>query len=220
MVLNFKNTTLMDRAAQFQPWEFGLASMMITDLESMGLFNILSQERLLDILTQQKMQLSGIVDEEQAIQVGRIAAARYVLTGSFMEMNGTLRMESQVFSVEKGIQLGAASEAGRTITFFQIQKKLVVKVSKCLGAVFQESELRIITQNIETKSVDASLNNYAGEIALNKANELKEKGQTKKAEEFFKEAEKNFHKAVEYDPDYEKAKQNLLKLTMGIPMTL
>lgn len=220
MVLNFKNTTLKDRATQFQPWEFGLSSMMITDLESMGLFNILSQERLKDILEQQKLQLSGIVDEKQAIEVGKIAAAKYVLTGSFMEMYGTLRIESQVFSVEQGVQVGAASEIGGTDRFFSMQKTLVIKVSQLLGAVFQNEQLAKIEKNIETRSVDASLNNYAGEIALNKANEHKESGDTEKAEQLLKEAKQSFNRAIEYDPDYEKARKNLLKLSMGMPMTL
>lgn len=220
MVLNFKNTTLKDRSAQFLPWEFGLASMMITDLESMGLFNILSQERLNDIFEQQKLQLSGMIDEKQAIKVGKIAAAKYILTGSFMEMHGTLRIESQVFSVEQGVQIGAASEIGGTDRFFSMQKTLVIKVSQLLGAVFQNEHLLKIQKNIETRSVDASLNNYAGEMALTKANEFKKIGDAEKAEQLLKEAKQSFTLAIKYDPDYEKARKNLLRLSMGMPMTL
>ena len=34
MVLNFKNNTKKSKAREFKPWEYGLASMMMADIES------------------------------------------------------------------------------------------------------------------------------------------------------------------------------------------
>ncbi len=220
VVLNFKNTTPKESGQKFQPWEYGIPAMLMTDIESMGLFNILSRERLKDILDEQALQYSGVFDPKTAVKLGKLIAAQYILTGSFMEINGKLRIDSQVFSVENGTQLGAASVVGKTNKFFEIEKELVFKISSYLKAMLTEEEKTKIAMNIETRSIIASLNNYAGEIAVMKADDLLEQGKSDEADEVLKNAKKNFQKALKHDPKYKKAKRNFKKLVMGIPLTL
>jgi hypothetical protein len=160
------------------------------------------------------------VDANKAVEIGKLLAARYIFTGSFVVINGTMRIESKVFSVEKGVLLGASSVSGKTKMFFDLEKELVLKISNYLNVKLVEDEAAIIAQNIETRSVDASLKNYAGEMAVIRSDELKEKGDAKKAEILLERARENFKKALQHDPNFEKAKHNLEKLAMGIPMTL
>lgn len=218
VVLNFRNNTPKSRSEEFQPWEFGIASMVMTDLESIGMFNIVSRERLTDVMKEQEFQMTGAVNEKEIVQFGKLTGAKYILTGSFMEMNGTLRIESQVFSVEKGAQLGTASVSGRTDSFFDIEKDLVAKITVFLDAMLTENEQKVIDSNVETKSVKASLTNYSGEISLMEAEELKKEGKKEEAKKVLVEAKKDFSKAVELDPTYEKAKKNLAKVSMAIPV--
>jgi TolB-like protein len=220
MVLNFKNTTLKDIANQYQPWEFGIPSMIMTDLESIGLFNILSWERMKDISEQLKFQYMGMVDEDQAIEVGRLAAARYLLTGNFMIMGQTLRIEAKVISVESGIQIGASAVAGKVDHFFDIEKKLVITMTSYLGAVLTADEKAQLAMNVETMSIDASLNNYAGEVALIKADQFKVQGRKDLQKKLIQQARTKFEKAVEHDPGYQRAQKNLSSLAMAVPITL
>ena len=220
MVLNFKNTTLKNTANQYQPWEFGLPSMIMTDLESIGLFNILSWERMKDISEQLKFQYQGMVDEEQAVEVGRLAAARYLLTGNFMIMGQTLRIEAKVISVESGIQIGASAVTGKLEHFFDLEKKLVIAMTSYLGTVLTADESARLGQNVETMSIDASLNNYAGEVALIKADQFKVQGRKDLAKKLIKQARTKFEKAVEQDPGYQRAQKNLANLAMAVPITL
>ena len=194
--------------------------MLMADIESIGLFNIVSRERLKDILKEKALQLSGLVDAASVVQVGKLAAAHYILTGSFTEMNGTLRVEAQVFSVESGAQLGAASVTGQTDQFFQIEKQLIFKITEYLKVMLADDSKAQIASNIETKSMYASLNNYAGEMILSDAADLLQQGKSDEANKLKKLARSNFKKALKYDPKYERAKKNLVKLTMGIPLTL
>lgn len=220
MVLNFKNNTLKSKAEEYMPWEFGIPSMVMTDLEAIGIFNIISRERMKDVIKEQEFQLTGFVDPAKAVKLGKMLAAQYILTGSFMEMNGTLRIESQVYSVESGAQLGAAAVTGKTGNFFELQKELVIKVSKYLNAVLSAEEAKIIAKHVETRSVDASLNNYKGELAVLKAQELKEKGKDDEAKKVIETAKTSFKKAIEIDPEYEKARKNLAKISLAVPVTL
>ena len=220
MVINFKNTSTSDLAEQYRPWEVGIPSMIMTDLESIGLFNILSWDRIDDILEQQKFQSLGMVDESKAVEIGKLAAARFSLTGSYMVMSGTLRIEARVLSVENGTQLGASSVTGMVDRFFDLEKELVVAMTSYLGATLTAEETSRLIGRIETRSVDASLNNYAGEIAMREADELKETGKSELADELIKQARAKFERAVKHDSGYERAKKNLASLTMAIPMTL
>ena len=63
--------------------------------------------------------------------------------------------------------------------------------------------------------MDASLNNYKGELAVLKAAELKKAG-----EKIIETVENNFKKALEFDPEYEKAKENLSGISLTIPVSL
>ncbi len=220
MVLNFKNATPKTRAQEYMPWEFGIASMLMTDLECIGLFNLIGREQIKSVVAQQEFQLSGLVDPSKAVAIGKIAAAKYMLAGTFMEMNGMLRIESQVFSVETGAQLGAAAVSGKTDAFFDLEKELVVKVSRYLNAALTEAESARIRQKVETRSVRASLSNYAGEIALMNAEDLKAKGRDDSAKAVLGVAKERFTEALKFDPNYERAKKNLAKIAMSIPVTL
>ena len=220
MVLNFRNGTLKDKADLYEPWELGLPSMIMTDLETIGIFNIISREMLKDVLREQAMQQTGIVDERQAVQVGRIVAAKYVLTGNYMALDGKLHIESRLLSVEYGTQLGAAAVTGQVSGFFDLEKQLVLEMTRHLGAVLQPEEEKVISAKVETTSVDASLQNYAGEIKLYRAKDLEAEGKKEQAEKLILEARLRFEQALKYDPGYERAKMNLASLSLGIPMTL
>jgi TolB-like protein len=220
MVLNFKNSSVKDAASTYQPWEIGIASMVMTDLESIGVFNVLSKERLRDILDQQAFQLTGAVDEKTAVEVGKLAAAQYLLAGSFMVVNSELYIEATVFSIEKGVALGASSVRGRFDSFFDLEKQLVVELTSYLGVLLNADEQVWFTAQIETRSADASLDNYSGEMAVLKAKELRAKGRSDLAAKLIEEARAKFERALKIDPAYERAKRNLSSLTMAMPMTL
>ncbi len=219
-VLNYYNGTPRSRATEFEPWEFGLASMVMTDIEAIGQFNIISKERLKSVVREQELQMTGLVDEKSVVRIGRIVGAAYMLTGSFTEMNGTLRIETQVYSVEKGTQMGTAAVTGKTNGFFELEKELVAKVSKFLNIMLTEEERGKIAARIETKSVKASLSNYRGEIAVQEAGDLVKEGKKQEAKKVIETAKESFQQAVQIDPAYRKARKNLSRISLAIPVTL
>lgn len=135
-------------------------------------------------------------------------------------MGEDLKIMAQVFSVETGIQLGAVSVAGKTAEFFLVEKNLFSKVAETLKVVLNDAKEKKIMQSIETRSIDASLQNYAGEAALVMADEMKRLGRKKATEAYRNAAKGDFKKALFYDPEYKRAKENLIRLVMAIPMTI
>ena len=219
-VLKFANTTPEERAIHFQPWELGIATMLMTDLEQTKIFNIVARDRLNDILKEYELQQAGLIDPLYAVNIGKLTAAKYILTGSFMEMNGELKITANVISVENGLQLGAASAMGRTDNFFMVEKDLFNKVIEFLKVMLTEEEKARIANKIETKSVEASLKNYSGEMATMKIDELKKAGKAEEAAELKKDAKKMFKEALKEDPAYQRPKENMKKFILVFPMTL
>ncbi|HQL44950.1 MAG TPA: CsgG/HfaB family protein [Spirochaetota bacterium] len=220
LVLNFYNSTPKSRASEFQPWEYGLASMIMTDMETIGAFNIISKDALKDVIAEQEFQQTGMIDPKTLVKLGNLVGAHYILKGSFMEMNGTLRIETQVFSVEKGMQLQTASVNGKTDNFFALEKELIDKITKIVDVMLTGTELQVIASNVETKSVEASLKNYKGELTVEEAKNLAQAGKKEQAKKLIEEAKKDFKEAVAIDPNYVKAKKNLSRISMAIPVTL
>ena len=134
-------------------------------------------------------------------------------------MNGDLRLQSNVISADKGKET-RISVFGNAKNFAALEKELVIKTLRILGISISKAEEEKVKKNVDTRSAEASLSNYKGEMAMEKAEDLKKKGKKGDADKELKNAKKNFEKAIKIDPQYEKAKKNLSKLPFEIPMTL
>ena len=63
---------------------------------------ILDREGLDDILREQQLVLAGLVDTKDALRVGRLLAARYMVTGSVIPMKESVIIFARVINVESG----------------------------------------------------------------------------------------------------------------------
>ena len=61
--------------------------MLMTDLEAIGLFTIISRDQMKEVIQEQEFQMSGMVDPDKAVSWAAYSR-RAMLAGSFMEMNG------------------------------------------------------------------------------------------------------------------------------------
>lgn len=61
---------------------------------------LVERNRLDEVLAEQQIQLTGLVDTSTAIRVGEILAAQYIVTGSVIEMTGSVVIFGRVINVE------------------------------------------------------------------------------------------------------------------------
>jgi curli biogenesis system outer membrane secretion channel CsgG len=59
-----------------------ITDMMVTELMKAGIFNILEREKLDYIAQEQKLAMSGLMDESTAPEVGQLKGAMYSMTGA------------------------------------------------------------------------------------------------------------------------------------------
>lgn len=63
-------------------------------------FTILERELIDEILEEQELSLADLMETDRAIEVGEMLSANYILTGTIIEMRGSLVIFSRVINVE------------------------------------------------------------------------------------------------------------------------
>ncbi len=62
-----------------------IADMLVGELSRTGSFTIVERRNLAEIAQEQRLSAQGLIDEDEVIEVGRLKAARYKITGSITE---------------------------------------------------------------------------------------------------------------------------------------
>jgi hypothetical protein len=90
---------MMNRKAQPQLCSL-LNEMGMVELSRVDKLRPVERQRLDDVLKEQELALSDLVDTSKAIMVGKVLAARYILTGSVIEMPSSVVIFGRVVNVE------------------------------------------------------------------------------------------------------------------------
>lgn len=179
----------------------GLADMLISDLSKVKMLNVIERARLEEILKEQKLNNSKEFDASTASKVGKLLGVQYILTGSFFDMLGTMRIDARIIDVETGKIIKSEGIDGATNTFFDLEKKLVVKIAGGLN-------VDLAAEKTNASSKETSLS-YDTSLLYSDGLEQMDKGETSKAIDTFK-------KVLQKNPDFLPAKQALNKLTVGV----
>lgn len=65
----------------------GMADMLITTLVKSGRYSVIERDKIQSILSEQKLGLSGLVDEKNAAQVGKLLGVELAVIGSITEFD-------------------------------------------------------------------------------------------------------------------------------------
>jgi TolB-like protein len=85
-----------------EPLQVGIQQMLLTELAQNPNLRIVERSRIREILDEQGLVTSGQVDPNTAARIGRLVGARYIITGAFMDLYGTFRLDGRVVDVETG----------------------------------------------------------------------------------------------------------------------
>jgi TolB-like protein len=131
-ILPFENNSVTD-AERFEPLSRGLAAMLITDLQQSGTtVKIIERERIQALLKEIALGQSGVLDQETAVEVGRILGAQTIAFGSFMVLMDQVRIDVRIVKVETSEMLMADSITGRSGEFIGLQQDLARRIGRSL----------------------------------------------------------------------------------------
>ena len=179
----------------------GLADMLISDLSKIKMLNVIERARLEEILKEQKLNNSKEFDASTATKVGKLLGVQYILTGSFFEIAGSLRVDARIIDVETGKIVKSDGVDGATPTFFDLEKKLAAKIAGGLN-------VDMAVENTVASKTETSVT-YQTSLLYSDGLDQMDKGETSKAIETFK-------KVLKSNPDFLPAQQALNKLSVKI----
>ncbi len=176
----------------------GLADMIISDLSKINMLNVIERARLEEILKEQKLNNSKEFDPATASKVGKLLGVQYILTGSFFDLMGSMRMDARIIDVETGKIIKSEGIDGATNTFFDLEKKLVVKIASGLNVELADDK------NTKVNSLT-----YETSLMYSDALDKMDKGEKDKAIDLLK-------KVLQKNPDFTPAQNALNKLTAKV----
>jgi len=180
----------------------GLADMLISDLSKIKMLNVIERARLEEILKEQKLNNSKEFDASTATKVGKLLGVQYILTGAFFDLMGSMRMDARIIDVETGKIIKSEGIDGQTNTFFDLEKKLVVKIASGLN-------VELNADNKEATETKTSSLSYETSLLYSDALDKMDKGENGKAIELLK-------KVLQKNPDFAPAKKALDKLNTNV----
>ncbi len=180
-ILYFENHTgdkTLDRL------RFGLADMLITDLSQSKSIRVLPTARLYQTLQDLKATEVEQFSSETLKKIGDFAQVEHLLTGSFIKVGKTVRIDFQVQRSSSGEMIGADKVEGEEEqAISSMVDQMTAKVKNFLGVATEtpgEAESKSISE-ITSSSSDANILYLEGVNHFYKANYLKAITYLKKA---------------------------------------
>ena len=99
-VMYFTNSALVNHS-EYEPLSKGIAEMLITELAASPALQVVERDRLQKLLEEQDLKSAGKVDQETAVQLGKILGARHMLMGGFViDPRQNMRLDLRAVDVE------------------------------------------------------------------------------------------------------------------------
>jgi TolB-like protein len=188
-VLYFDNECITDRD-RLDAFRKGIADTLISDLGRVGRLQVVERERLDALLSELKLQQSGLVDPISATKIGRLLGVQALLMGSYTAIGGMIRIDARIVEVETGLVLKAEEVTGRMDDFFQLEEALVTKIAAGMNVPLTTGERALFTK--------ASGRSFAAFLEYSRGLDEMDRGR-------YPEAEEAFQEALRIDPDFGKA---------------
>ncbi len=79
-----------------------VAELLGTELVNTGKFAVIERKQIAKVMNEQGFQMTGAVDMEKAVQVGKLLAVKYLVMGSVAKLGGNYIINGKIVDVESG----------------------------------------------------------------------------------------------------------------------
>jgi len=148
---------------------------------------IVEREDLEAVLKEQRLALSGLTEESDALQLGKILNASQLIRGSYAVLDGRLRVSLKVVDTTLGEVLYSAVREGAVEDYFDIETALALALGDFYG--FKPGKSR------QSSSREALRLYYKGLLSLDR--------------EEYSAAAEDFKHALALDPSYQRPRESL-----------
>ena len=148
------------KGAGFETEDMGaiVAEWFITALVKEGRFDVIERSLLNKVLEEQKLGISGIIDEDTATQLGKLLGVKVIISGSVLRIQHILEINARIIDVETASII--AAENVRSATADRLQD-LVVQMSVKIIKHFP-LEGYVVSREPGVNMISIDLGKYAG----------------------------------------------------------
>lgn len=194
-VLYFQNKT---EQKALNPLQKGLTFMLITDLSQVKGIQVVERVKLQALLEEMDLVGSDLVESNTAPRVGKLLGAQRLIGGDLMEKQPhSLQIKSLFLDVPTGKILARPISEGSLKEMFQMEKSLLFDIIKSLKIELRPEKEKELRKPFST--------NMKAVMALFKGIEAGDRGQYKKAAQFYEKASRE-------DPKIHFAQESLKEL--------
>ena len=191
-VLDFTGL-MLGQGGNSAPLGKAVSSMLITELMDRPGIRVIERYRLQDLLTEQKLALSGRVDESTAVQIGKILGAQYDIHGQVTSILDQLRMDMRAVDVETSEVVEAQKMTDRTSELLSVVVRMADSFVASLDLKTPSSRTR--QEAIPTRAT----------IEFSRGVDFEDRGDTEKALE-------HYRNALEIHPNHRAARNAITRL--------
>jgi TolB-like protein/Tfp pilus assembly protein PilF len=128
----------------------GIAETVTADLKNVHGLAVIGRAQIFELLK----NTAGVVDEQQAIDLGRRLGAWWVVSGAFQRLGDRIRITAQLLEVLRASLVRTVKIDGRVEDIFELQDRIVFELSRSLDVKLGREEADAIARD-ETTSVEA-----------------------------------------------------------------
>jgi TolB-like protein len=120
-VLHFSSFALARDARDLGP---ALLDMVTTELSRKQSIRIIDRAQVEDLLTKQKLLVSGRVSDAEAMRAGKLLGAQYIVSGGVVMDKTDARLDIRLVDVETGLTVRSFKEKGKQDDLLMLVEKL------------------------------------------------------------------------------------------------
>jgi len=172
----------------------GIPETITSDLISIPGIVLVERLQLRKVIEEQKLQLTGLVDEKTAVELGKMVGADILVLGAYQKSGDTLRLTSRFVDVKTGSVIRSAKVTGLMANVFDLQDEIVRGLAANLNIELKKEEMDRIAKQ-PTDSIEAYQHFGQGTLLQARRDGLGSLAELKKATEIdpgFKAAKDKF----------------------------
>ena len=173
-----------------------VSAMLVTEFSGREGMRVIERARLNELLTEQRLALSGRVEESSAVEVGKLLGVQYVFYGQITSIADNLRIDIRATDVETSEVVSVLKKNDKTEELLGVVVWIADEFAKKLNLPTPSSR-----SEVEPIPVRAT-------IEFSRAVDFEDKGDTAKAIEFYQ-------KALDVYPNHRDAQVALARLRGG-----
>jgi TolB-like protein len=103
----------------------GMGATVISDLNRISGVSVVSDQERQNAMKELSLSMTGLLEENKALQVGKMLAADAILSGNVLVIGENIRVNTTLVNVKTGTLINAVKLDGTLPAIFQLQDKIV-----------------------------------------------------------------------------------------------